>query len=45
MDRLDYESEIIDILNDACGELDSEEFETLLTRIEEVINYYSQNLR
>ena len=33
MDRLDYELKIIDILDDACGELDSEEFETLLTRI------------
>lgn len=41
MDRLDYELKVIEILDDACGELDSEEFETLLTRIEEVINYYS----
>lgn len=41
MDRLDYELKIIDILDDACGELRSEEFETLLTRIEEVINYYN----
>ena len=41
MDRLDYEIEIIDLLGNACSELDSEEFEALLTRIEEVINYYS----
>ena len=41
MDRLDYEVKIIDILDGACGELSSEEFETLLTRIEEVLNYYS----
>ena len=41
MGRLDYELKVIEILDDACGELDSEEFETLLTRIEEVINYYS----
>ena len=41
MDRLDYELKIIEILDNACGELNSEEFETLLTRIEEVINYYS----
>ena len=41
MDRLDYELKIIDILDGACGELDSEEFETLLTRIEEGLNYYS----
>lgn len=42
MDRLDYESEVIDILNEACSELNSQEFETLLTRVEEVINYYNQ---
>lgn len=41
MDRLDYELKVIEILDGACGELSSEEFETLLTRIEEVINYYS----
>ena len=41
MDRLDYESELIDTLDNACRELNSEEFETLLTRIEEVLNYYS----
>lgn len=44
MDRLDYELEIIDILDDACGELSSEEFETLLRRSEEVINYYNLNM-
>ena len=41
MNRLDYELKITDILDDACSELDSEEFETLITRIEEVLNYYS----
>ena len=41
MDRLDYELKIIDILDNARSELNSEEFETLLTRIEEVINYYN----
>ena len=41
MDRLDYELEIVDLLGNACSELSSEEFETLLTRIEKVINYYS----
>lgn len=41
MDRLDYELKIIDLLVDAHIELNSEEFETLLTRIEEVINFYS----
>ena len=40
MDRLDYESELIDILNEACSELNSQEFETLLTRVEEVLNFY-----
>ena len=40
MDRLDYESEIIDILNEACSELNSQEFETLLTRVEEILNFY-----
>lgn len=40
MDRLDYESEIIDILNEACSKLNSQEFETLLTRVEEVLNFY-----
>lgn len=39
MDRLDYELKIIEILDNACAELDSEEFEILLSRIEEVINY------
>lgn len=41
MDTLDYELKVIEILDNACGELELEEFETLLTRIEEVINYYS----
>ena len=41
MDRLDYELKIIDILDNARSELNSEECETLLTRIEEVLNYYS----
>ena len=45
MDRLDYELEIIDILDNACSELNSEEFETLLTRTEKVIIYYSLNMR
>ena len=40
MDRLDYESEVIDILHEACSELNSQEFETLLTRVEEVLNFY-----
>jgi hypothetical protein len=40
MDRLDYESEIIDILNEACSKLNSQEFETLLTRVEELLNFY-----
>lgn len=40
MDRLEYELLIIDILDNACSELNWEEFDTLLTRIEEVINYY-----
>lgn len=40
MDRLDYESEVIDILNEACSELNSQEFETLLRRVEEVLNFY-----
>lgn len=40
MDRLDYESEIIDILNEACSKLNSQEFETLLSRVEEVVNFY-----
>ena len=45
MDRLDYESEVIDILNEACSELSSQEFETLLTRVAEAINYIEQNMR
>lgn len=40
MDRLDYESEIIDILDEACSKLNSKEFETFLIRVTEVINYY-----
>lgn len=40
MDRLDYESEIIDILNEACSKLNSQEFEALLTRVEELVNFY-----
>jgi hypothetical protein len=40
MDRLDYESEVIDILNEACSELNSQEFETLLTRVEWILYYY-----
>lgn len=40
MDRLDYESEIIDILNEACSKLNSQEFESLLTRVEELLNFY-----
>ena len=40
MDRLDYESEIIDILNEACSNLNSQEFETLLTRVEWILYYY-----
>lgn len=40
MDRLDYESEVIDILNEAYSELNSQEFETLLTRVEEIVNFY-----
>lgn len=41
MDRLEYELLITDILDSAYGMLDSEEFETLLTTIEEVIKFYS----
>ena len=41
MDRLAYELKIIEILDNACGELNSEEFETLLTRIVETINNYN----
>lgn len=40
MDRLDYESEVIDILYEACSELNSQEFETLLSRVEEILNFY-----
>ena len=40
MDRLDNESEVIDILNEACSELNSQEFETLLTRVEWILYYY-----
>lgn len=40
MDRLDYELEIIDIIDEACSKLNSEEFETFLRRVTEVINYY-----
>lgn len=40
MDRSDYESEIIDILSEACSELNSQEFETLLTRVEWILYYY-----
>lgn len=40
MDRLDYESEINDILNEACSKLNSQEFETLLTRVEWILYYY-----
>ena len=40
MDRLDCESEVIDILNEACSELNSQEFETLLTRVEWILYYY-----
>lgn len=41
MDRLDYELEIVDLLVEAHIELNSEEFEKLLTRIENVLIYYS----
>lgn len=41
MDRLDYELEIVNLLVEAHIDLNSEEFETLLRRIEGVINYYS----
>lgn len=40
LDRLDYELEIIDILDEACNRLNSEEFEKLITRVVEVVNYY-----
>ena len=40
MDILYYEIKITDILDEAWSDLNSEEFETLITRIEEVINYY-----
>ena len=40
MDRLDYESEIIDILDEACSKLNSKEFETLLTIVESILYYY-----
>ena len=42
MDRIDYELKIIDILVEACSKLNSNEFETLLIRVEEAINYYEQ---
>lgn len=40
MDRLDYELKIIDILDEACSKLNSEEFEKLITRVAEAVNYY-----
>lgn len=45
MDRLYYEIKIIDILDEAWSDLNSEELESLLIRIEEVVNYYIQNMR
>ena len=42
MDRLDYELKIIDLLDEACSKLNSEEFETLLIRVAEAINYYEE---
>ena len=42
MDRLDYELKIIDLLDEACGKLNPEEFETLLIRVAEAINYYEE---
>jgi hypothetical protein len=39
LDRIDYEFKIIDLLVEARFELSSEEYETLLTRIEEAVNY------
>lgn len=40
MDRLDYELEIVSLLEEACSKLNSKEFETLITRVLKVINYY-----
>lgn len=42
MNRLDYELKITDLLDEACSKLNPEEFETLLTRLIEVINYYEE---
>ena len=42
MDRLDYELKIIDLLIEAHIELNSEEFETLLTRVAQAVNYYEK---
>ena len=40
MSRLDFELKVIDILDDACSNLSSQEFDKLLERIKEAIGDY-----
>ena len=37
MSRLDFELKVIDILDDACSNLSSQEFDKLLERIKEIV--------
>lgn len=40
MNRLDFELEIVDILDDACSNLSAQEFDKLLERIKETVEGY-----
>ena len=40
MDRFDYQEQINELLDKACGELNNTEFEILLSRVEDIINDY-----
>ena len=40
MDGLDYELNIVDMLDEACGKLSDREFQKLLDRVREAIEDY-----
>ena len=41
MNRIDYQKEISDMLDDALNNLNTEEFNTLIERIKEIIEDYN----
>ena len=41
MDRIDYQTKIIEILDNALNELDTEEFDVFIQRIKEELENYN----